>query len=87
MGNIFSGLTTNNMDKVPTDYVSHYFHCVDYLRQAVMCSGDVALEPHEITDSDDNGPQDGSWNGQHVCKDYSQVMKYLDSKFGPERRI
>ncbi|KAJ0364294.1 hypothetical protein COL26b_012576 [Colletotrichum chrysophilum] len=87
MGNIFSGLTTNNMDKVPTDYVSHYFHCVDYLRQAVMCSGDVALEPHEITDSDDNGPQDGSWNGQHVCKDYSQVMKYLDKQIAEGVRV
>ncbi|KAL0938094.1 uncharacterized protein CTRU02_207825 [Colletotrichum truncatum] len=87
MGKIFSGLTSNNMDKVPSDYVTHYYHCVDYLRQAVMCSGDLALEPHAETDSDDNGPEDGSWNGQHVCKDYGQMMKYLDKQIAEGVRV
>lgn len=48
-----------------TDYQSHYLHCIDYLRQAVMCAGDVALEPHAPTDGPDNGPLDGGWNGIH----------------------
>ncbi|KAK1985710.1 hypothetical protein LZ30DRAFT_707533 [Colletotrichum cereale] len=79
MGMIYSGLTTNK--SVPTaEYNTHFFHCIDYLRQAVMCSADLALEPHTQTDADDLGPGDGSWNGMHVCKDYSQVTKYLDRK-------
>lgn len=48
-----------------TDYQSHYLHCIDYLRQAIMCAGDVALEPHAPTDGPDNGPLDGGWNGIH----------------------
>ncbi|GKT45861.1 uncharacterized protein ColSpa_06042 [Colletotrichum spaethianum] len=65
MGMIYSGLTTNKVDKLTADYNTHFFHCIDYLRQAVMCSADLALEPHLSTDADDNGPGDGSWNGMH----------------------
>lgn len=45
-----------------------------------MCSADMAMEPHEQTDPDDNGPMDGSWNGHHVCKDYGHVMPYLEGE-------
>jgi hypothetical protein len=69
-----------------------------------MCSADLALEAHDVTDSDDLGPLDGGWSGQHgetflslffrrtvcvlqwnadtslVCKDYSQVINYLEGK-------
>lgn len=65
IGEIYSAITTNTSERLPHDHVTHFFHCIDYLRQAVMCSGDMAMEPHVITDSDDNGPGDGSWNGQH----------------------
>lgn len=30
-----------------------------------MCAGDLAMEPHDPSDADDNGPLDGSWNGHH----------------------
>lgn len=100
MGRIFSALSGNITGVLPGDYFTHYMHCVDYLRQAVMCNGDMAMEPHKPTDGPDNGPLDGGWNGMHgmgtslltatvllgsvltfgdtVCKDYSQVINYLD---------
>lgn len=105
MGRIFSALSGNITGVLPGDYFTHYMHCVDYLRQAVMCNGDMAMEPHLPTDGPDNGPLDGGWNGIHgmepsllslkccdgtvlqgpvltsrntVCKDYSQVINYLD---------
>lgn len=102
MGRIFSALSGNITGVLPSDYFTHYMHCVDYLRQAVMCNGDMAMEPHLPTDGPDNGPLDGGWNGMHgmgpslipartvvlldsvltfrdtVCKDYSQVINYLD---------
>ncbi|GKT66410.1 hypothetical protein ColTof4_03902 [Colletotrichum tofieldiae] len=65
MGRIYSGITTNKADMLTADYNTHFYHCIDYLRQAVMCSADLALEPHHATDADDNGPGDGSWNGMH----------------------
>ncbi|ORY65118.1 uncharacterized protein BCR38DRAFT_340790 [Pseudomassariella vexata] len=80
MGRIYSGVVTNMTEILPVDYHTHMMHCIDYMRQAVMCSADVALEPHELTDSDDNGPGDGGWNGHHVCKDYNQVIPYLEQQ-------
>lgn len=65
MGRIFSALSGNISGVLPGDYFTHYMHCVDYLRQAVMCNGDMAMEPHKPTDGPDNGPLDGGWNGMH----------------------
>jgi hypothetical protein len=65
MTRIYASLTSGTIDKLPSDYHSHYLHCVDYLRQGIMCSADLTMEPHDITDADDNGPLDGSWNGYH----------------------
>lgn len=81
MTRIYAGLATNQTSHLPHDYNSHYLHCIDYLRQGVLCAADMATEPHKPTDSDDNGPGDGSWGGLHVCKDYGQVTKYLERRF------
>lgn len=81
MTHIYAGLATNDTSRLPHDYNSHYLHCIDYLRQGVMCAADLATEPHRPTDSDDNGPGDGSWGGLHVCKDYGQVTEYLEREW------
>ncbi|KAL1890120.1 hypothetical protein Sste5346_008412 [Sporothrix stenoceras] len=82
MGRIYTALRMNAMPSpdLPADYHSHYLHCIDYLRQATMCAGDVAVEAHEPTDASDNGALDGGWSGHHVCKDYSQVKSYLEGQ-------
>lgn len=61
----------------------HINHCFDYIRQAIMCAGDVALEgaatsfPGDAVTGEDRGGSDG-WDARHVCKDYSQVYAYLE---------
>ncbi|KAK0721016.1 hypothetical protein B0H67DRAFT_577952 [Lasiosphaeris hirsuta] len=72
----YSGLKANIT--LPDDHHWHMIHCFDYMRQAIMCSADMALEGHETTFPDDNGGSDG-WDSKHVCKDYSQVVNYLES--------
>jgi hypothetical protein len=79
---IFSGVTSGRVRDIPEDYNFHFMHCVDYVRQGIMCSADLAVEVHEPKDSDDFGPQDGGWSGHHVCKDYSKVISYLEGKKG-----
>jgi hypothetical protein len=61
----------------PKKMVWHLRHCLDYIRQAIMCSSDVALEGAETTFPDGIGGSDG-WDAKHVCKDYSQVRGYLE---------
>ncbi|KAL2066331.1 hypothetical protein VTL71DRAFT_2402 [Oculimacula yallundae] len=72
----YSGLTSNTT--LPEDHHWHMIHCFDYMRQAIMCSADMALEGLETTFPDKNGGSDG-WDSKHVCKDYSQVISYLES--------
>jgi len=57
----------------------HVGHCFDYLRQSIMCCGDVALEGAETTFPEGEGGSDG-WDAKHVCKDYRQVFEYLEEK-------
>jgi hypothetical protein len=61
----------------PSDLLWHLRHCFDYLRQSIMCSGDVALEGAETTFPAGNGGSDG-WDAKHICKDYSQIKKHLE---------
>ncbi|EPE05444.1 hypothetical protein F503_02183 [Ophiostoma piceae UAMH 11346] len=72
----YSGLKSGHA--IPPDHHWHMVHCIDYMREAVMCSADMALEGHETTFPDDNGGSDG-WDSKHVCKDFSQVKSYLES--------
>ncbi|KAK4210916.1 hypothetical protein QBC37DRAFT_291445 [Rhypophila decipiens] len=72
----YSGLKSNH--PIPDDHHWHMVHCFDYMRQAIMCSADMALEGLETTFPDHNGGSDG-WDSKHVCKDYSQVKNYLES--------
>lgn len=73
MGRIYSGILANATDSLPNKWHSHFLHCIDYLRQAIMCSADLALEIHGPDDADDLGPLDGGWNGHH-------------GKYGPQER-
>ncbi|PMD57178.1 uncharacterized protein K444DRAFT_632315 [Hyaloscypha bicolor E] len=72
----YSGLKSNTA--LPEDHHWHMIHCFDYMRQAIMCSADMALEGLETTFPDHNGGSDG-WDSKHVCKDYGQVINYLES--------
>ncbi|KAB5585859.1 hypothetical protein GE09DRAFT_1277311 [Coniochaeta sp. 2T2.1] len=86
MGRIYAGVTANTTEVLPDGYHRHLLHCIDYLRQAIMCSADLALEIHGPDDADDLGPKDGGWNGRHVCKDYSQVLGYLEGQIATGER-
>lgn len=72
---VYSGLTSNT--PLPEDHHWHMIHCFDYMRQAIMCSADIALEGLETTFPDHNGGSDG-WDSKHVCRDYSKVKEHLE---------
>ncbi|KAF1947999.1 hypothetical protein EJ02DRAFT_332806 [Clathrospora elynae] len=73
---------TSIIDVDPIKMPWHINHCFEYIRQAIMCSGDVALEGAATTfpggeGGGDRGGSDG-WDAKHVCKDYGQVYEYLE---------
>ncbi|KAF2865925.1 hypothetical protein BDV95DRAFT_242475 [Massariosphaeria phaeospora] len=81
--NILQASATDPFFSRTTRMPWHINHCFEYLRQAVMCAGDVALEgaatsfPPDPETGEDRGGSDG-WDARHVCRDYSQVYAYLE---------
>ncbi|KAK8867594.1 Oxidase ustYa [Apiospora arundinis] len=81
MGKIFSSVLSNSTDiGIPSDYEAHFLHCVDYMRQAAMCAGDVAIEPRDKNGSPGPVTLENAFNGYHVCKNYGQVKSYLEEQ-------
>ncbi|KAH8666939.1 hypothetical protein BX600DRAFT_436313 [Xylariales sp. PMI_506] len=54
----------------------HMAHCFEYLRQAILCSSDIALEGQQTTFPEGDDGSDG-WDAKHICRDYSQVKDYI----------
>ncbi|KAM7207792.1 protein of unknown function (DUF3328) domain containing protein [Naviculisporaceae sp. PSN 640] len=73
----FAMLTSKEPGNAPEEGAWHVAHCFEYLRQTIMCCGDVALEGQATTFPPGWVGSDG-WDAKHVCKDYSEILDYLD---------
>lgn len=70
--------TLNHHDRDHDDI--HLFHCFDYLRQAIMCHGDTALEgadPYLVAEGIDLF-EFGTFgiSTTHMCKSYDAVREW-----------
>lgn len=65
MGKTFSAVVTGGDIPEPDDYEAHFLHCVDYMRQAAMCAGDVAIEPRGENDQPGHANLVNAFNGLH----------------------
>lgn len=57
----------------------HTMHCIDYLRQAVMCSADTSLEKVVVD------PRTGrlgmivdGWRNAHQCRNWDDVIRWVN---------
>ena len=56
----------------------HVAHCLDYLRQSIMCAGDMSLES-AVTDKNGKLIQAVSgWGATHTCKAWDEVFEYTE---------
>jgi hypothetical protein len=58
----YSGLKSGHA--IPDDHHWHMIHCFSYMRQAILCAADTAIEGHATTFPDDNSGSDG-WDAKH----------------------
>ncbi|KIW07554.1 hypothetical protein, variant [Verruconis gallopava] len=59
------------------DHAEHLHHCFDYLRQTIMCGGDMSVEwPRDEPDGR-RFAVDG-WGIPHECKNWDTIMEYMD---------
>jgi hypothetical protein len=59
--------------------VGHYHHCFNYLRQWMLCSADVTLEPGDFTLKNFTEERIGA---THTCQDWKPVYNMVDEKWG-----
>ena len=50
-------------------------HCFDYLRQALMCAGDMTLESLQVGEQGVMASVDG-WGSTHRCRKFDDVREW-----------
>ncbi|KAF1808675.1 hypothetical protein P152DRAFT_462238 [Eremomyces bilateralis CBS 781.70] len=58
------------------DHPDHLYHCFDYLRQSLMCCGDMAMEWPRTEETGERYVVDG-WNIPHECKSRNGIEEYM----------
>ncbi|KAF2174154.1 hypothetical protein M409DRAFT_16423 [Zasmidium cellare ATCC 36951] len=58
------------------DPLVHVDHCIDYLRQSIMCSGDMTLEHYSMLDNGTLGPGVNGYFVNHQCKNWDQIVDF-----------
>lgn len=56
----------------------HIPHCVEYLRQAVMCNADLTLEKPE--DPESYPQRVTGWGNTHRCRDWDAVIAAIRAR-------
>lgn len=54
----------------------HSNHCFDYLRQAILCNMDSALEGTPV----EGGHGTDGWNAYHTCRSYEESKTWAESQ-------
>lgn len=64
--------------KVPELYERHFEHCVDYIRQSIMCNFDTGLITYDWVLQHQN-PTPNS-NAMHKCVDWNALQEWLRNR-------
>ena len=63
-------------EKLPWDMKPHHMrHCIDLIRQALMCNADTTLE---VVDESVNGVH--GFRTEHQCRDWRQLWEWTDRR-------
>jgi hypothetical protein len=61
----------------------HIEHCFDFLRQALMCHADLALEPWVEDDGITRRPTGSTgWGTLHQCRRWDKVLEWVEGHHG-----
>lgn len=75
---IFASVDDPNTFRYLVPQLSHHWkHCIDYLRQALICNADVTLENLEMNGDNLLGSVDG-WGTTHMCRDWSAILEWVE---------
>lgn len=55
----------------------HEYHCIDYIRQSIMCSGDMTLDYAELQEDGTRRGFSGA-NSTHQCRDWDAIVSWAE---------
>ena len=55
----------------------HFTHCIDYLRQSIMCAADMTIEPALVGEDGSRTGVDGWGITHHNCKNWHSVWDWM----------
>jgi len=54
----------------------HIYHCIDYIRQSIMCNGDTTLEKARTGDDGKLVRGVDGWGVEHVCRNFDAMYTF-----------
>lgn len=63
-------------ESLATSY--HMSHCVDYLRQGIMCAADKTLEGPDMVAEQNESPLRG-WGVRHICQSWETLIEWRNT--------
>ncbi|KAI1649241.1 uncharacterized protein F4817DRAFT_332214 [Daldinia loculata] len=70
--------TQDKKQRVPEMYERHYEHCVDYIRQSLMCQFDTGIIPYNwVLDHENPTP---NANTHHKCVDWDALQAWFEKR-------
>jgi hypothetical protein len=57
---------------------NHIPHCFDYIRQGLMCAGDMTLEKAKVNANGERIRDVNGWGVEHECKDWDAIMRWSE---------
>lgn len=55
-------------------------HCIDSLRQSIMCYGDLTPIPESYTDFRPSGHLTPVFQVHHMCRDFGNIQKWAKTR-------
>jgi len=77
--NMFQMAITMPLDEM--DNPDHFTHCLNYVRQAILCSSDTTLEPLDLNELENLDWPDEFPVFTRTCKDWTQVAKFNEDNY------
>jgi hypothetical protein len=59
--------------------IDHVYHCIEYLRQGVLCAADPALDIAEPVLGHPGVVSALGWGTTHRCRDYGKLLEWAET--------
>ncbi|KAJ7467495.1 hypothetical protein FB451DRAFT_1137328 [Mycena latifolia] len=73
--------TTNNFIPSQIDATAHIVHCIDYVRQSLMCSSDTSMLVWQWHDAKNQSTAEG--NTAHTCRKFEKLWDWAKEREMP----